>query len=80
MHHPSSCTLECTLSFVDQIRVLTHYVWPCYVQVTQQQGLQWASEAVTAVPEMALGASDRQKLLGVMQVTAIEGPEAVNYR
>ena len=49
------------------------------MQVTQQQGLQWASEAVAAVPETALSASDRQKLLGVMQVTAIEGPEARNY-
>lgn len=48
-------------------------------QVTQQQGLQWASEAVAAVPETALSPSDRQKLLGVMQVTAIEGPEASNY-
>ena len=49
------------------------------MQVTQQQGLQWAGEAVAAVPETALSASDRQKLLGVMQVTAIEGPEAHNY-
>jgi transportin-3 len=49
------------------------------IKVTQQQGLQWASQAVAAVPETALSASDRQKLLGVMQVTAIEGPEARNY-
>lgn len=52
---------------------------PMTPQATQQQGLQWVSEAVAAIPETALSASDRQKLLGVMQITAIEGPEASNY-
>lgn len=45
----------------------------------QQQGLQWVSEAVAVVPESALSASDRQKLLGVLQIAAINGPEASNY-
>ena len=62
-----------------QLRLPTNVRVPRHTQVTQQQGLQWASQAVAAVPETALSASDRQKLLGVMQVTAIEGPEARNY-
>jgi hypothetical protein len=62
-----------------QLRLPTNVRVPTCAQVMQQQGLQWASQAVAAVPETALSASDRQKLLGVMQVTAIEGPEARNY-
>ena len=35
-------------------------------------------EAVSALPEAVLGASDRQKLLGVAQIVAMAGPEADN--
>ncbi len=50
------------------------------MQVTQQQGLQWMTDAVALLPESVLSASDRQKLLGVMQITAINGAEAENFK
>ena len=46
--------------------------------MAQQQGLQWMQEAVSVLPEAVLGASDRQKLLGVAQIVAMAGPEASN--
>ncbi len=48
----------------------------CAMQATQQQGVQWLAEAVSAIPDEAAPAADRQALLVAAAATAAHGQSA----